>query len=228
MIRVVVVDDQDVIRWGLRAFLDPAEDIVVVGEARSGVEAVKVARQQSADVVLLDVHLPGSDGLAATRELTASPGRHHVDVVVVTTTGEHACAAFDAGAVGFLLKDAPQEEVVTALRTVARGDGWVSPSVARDVIDELTRRRPRHATEACTGQRPAASVLTDREVEIVRALGQGMSNAEIGQALHLVPGTVKCHLTRISAKIGTRDRVQTVVWAFTHGVLPLPSPRPGR
>ncbi|GIG41586.1 DNA-binding response regulator [Cellulomonas phragmiteti] len=210
------------VRWGWRAYLQPAEDIVVVGEAASRVETVALARERDADVVLMDSRLAGSDGLAAIRELT---GRHgpRAAVVVVTTADEHACEAFDAGAVGLLLKDATQDEVVTALRTVARGHGWVTPSVARHVIGELTRRRHRHATEQ---RAPASTVssLTAREIEIVRALGQGMSNAEIGSALHLVPGTVKCHLARISAKIGTRDRVQTVVWAYTHGILPLPSP----
>lgn len=220
MIRVLIADDQMVIRNGFRTFLEPVPDVTVVGEASSGAEAVAEARALAADVVLMDVRMPHGDGLAATRELTrAAPRRVAVIVVTAFDTDEYIFEALDAGAVGFLLKDTRPTELAEAIRLAASGEAMVTPIVTRRVLQEFQRRKAT-GTLASSPRETAAqdAGLTARELEIIRALATGMSNAEIGRALHLVPGTVKAHLTQINTKLGTRDRVQTVVWAFTHGL----------
>lgn len=219
MIRVLIVDDQVVIRRGFRLFLESAHDITVVGEATSGAEAVRKARALHANVVLMDVRMPGGDGLTATRELTQADGQRPVAVIIVTAfdLDEYVFGALEAGAAGVLLKDTGPDALADAVRAVARGEGLVASTVARRVIAEFVRRRTRSDSTNAEADVLDAG-LTTRELEVVRALAQGLSNAEIGRRLHLVPGTVKAHLTRISTKIGTRDRVQTVIWAFTHGI----------
>lgn len=218
MIRVLIADDQMVIRNGFRTFLEPVRDITVVGEASSGAEAVAKARALAADVVLMDVRMPHGDGLAATRELTrAAPRRVAVIVVTAFDTDEYIFEALDAGAVGFLLKDTQPTELAEAIRLAGRGEAMVTPILTRRVLQEFQRRKTTSTLIPSPRESAAHDAgLTTRELEVIRALATGMSNAEIGRALHLVPGTVKAHLTQINTKLGTRDRVQTVVWAFTH------------
>lgn len=221
VIRVLIADDQAVIRCGFRIFLRTADDISVVGDATNGPQAVMLARKLGVDVVLMDVRMPGGDGLAATRALAGPGVIDPIPVIVVTTfdLDEYIFGALDAGAVGFLLKDVEPRGLVDAVRAAAHGEAIVSPSVSSRVVAEFSRRQAHPTADAMAqGSGMTASGLTRRELEIVRALARGMNNAEIAEHLHLVPGTVKTHLARISAKLGTRDRLQTAVWAFEHGL----------
>jgi DNA-binding NarL/FixJ family response regulator len=216
VIRVVLADDQGVVRAGFRMFLETAGDIEVVGEAANGPEAVRLARRLVPDVVCMDVRMPGGDGLAATREIVA--GEPPVPAVLVVTTfdlDEYVFGALEAGASGFVLKDTEPDDLVDAVRRLAAGEGLVDQAVTRRVIAEFARRRP-----AAPAAAEAAEGLTGRETEIVRLLAGGLSNAEIAAELVVEVSTVKSHLGRAMTKIGTRDRVQTVVWAYRHGVTP--------
>ncbi|BBG05539.1 MULTISPECIES: response regulator transcription factor [Pseudonocardia] len=214
MIRVLLVDDQAVVRAGFRMFLELAGGIEVVGEAADGAEAVRLARRLSPDVVCMDVRMPGGNGLIATREIVA--GDPPVPAVLVVTTfdlDEYVFGALEAGASGFVLKDTDPDDLVHAVRRLAAGHGLVDHTVTRRVISEFARRRP--AAEPAAG--PAAD-LTPRETEIVRLLAGGLSNAEIAAELVVETSTVKSHLGRAMTKIGARDRLQTVVWAYRTGV----------
>ena len=216
MIRVLLVDDQSVVRAGFRMFLETAGEIEVVGEAANGPDAVRLARRLAPDVVCMDVRMPGGDGLAATREIVA--GQAPVPAVLVVTTfdlDEYVFGALEAGASGFVLKDTEPDDLVDAVRRLAAGEGLVDQAVTRRVIAEFARRRP-----AATPAGGTADGLTARETEIVRLLAGGLSNAEIAAALVVEVSTVKSHLGRAMTKIGARDRVQTVVWAHQHGVTP--------
>ena len=220
MIRVLLVDDQLVVRRGLRALLADYPDIAIAAEAESGPSAVEIAEREHPDVVLMDVHMPRGDGITATRDLTA--GSSGAVVIVLTTfdLDEYVFGALEAGAVGFLLKDADIEDMVAAVRAAARGDGMVAPAITRRVIAEFARRgqTPGHGhAEERTDDDPAGA-LTPRETEIVKALSQGQSNDQIAEALHLEAGTVKVHLSRIMAKLDLSSRVQVVVWAFRNGI----------
>ncbi|MDY7084199.1 MAG: response regulator transcription factor [Actinomycetota bacterium] len=217
MITVLLADDQPMLRAGFRSLIELAGDITVVGEAADGPEAVRMARLLKPDVVCMDVRMPGGDGLTATREIvgTADPA----PAVLVLTTyelDEYVFGALEAGASGFLLKDAEVDTLVDAIRRLAAGQGMVDQAVTRRVIVEFARRR--RAT-APTGAGP--DLLTAREAEIVRLLAGGLSNAEIAAELVVEVSTVKSHLSRAMTKIGVRDRVQTVVWAYRSGLLPL-------
>ncbi|HEV6955664.1 MAG TPA: response regulator transcription factor [Promicromonospora sp.] len=219
MIRVVLVDDQAVVRAGFRFLLEQAEDIEVVAEAADGPAAVELVRRHAPDVVCMDVRMPGGDGLAATREIVAAPGTRPA-VLVVTTfdLDEYVFGALEAGASGFVLKDCEPEELIDAVRRLADGQGLIDQAVTHRVITEFARRTaPPPATPA--GPDPAAH-LTAREAEIVRRLARGLSNAEIARELVVETSTVKSHLGRAMAKIGTRDRLQTVVWAYQNGLAP--------
>lgn len=219
MIRTIIVDDQQVIRRGFRLFLDGADDIEVVGEASSGPEAVRRARRLEADVVLMDIRMPGGDGLSATRELAGPGVADPVPVIIVTTfdTDDYLYSSLENGAVGFILKDTDPDDLIEAVRAAARGDGLVSPAVTKRIIGEFARRRP----PAEDAARAASELLSAREIDIVRALAEGLSNAEIAERLFLEVSTVKSHLGRITTKLDLRDRVQIVVWAFRHGVADL-------
>lgn len=214
MTRVVLVDDQAVVRAGFAVIL-AYEGIDVVGEASSGTQAVRVVRELRPDVVCMDVRMPGGDGITATRELAGHAAADPVPVLVVSTFAldDYVFGAFEAGASGFLLKDAEPEVLVDAVRRVAAGDGLVDQSLTRRVLDEFARRRA-----PATHDAEAAGLLTPREHEIVTLLCRGSSNAEIAAALHLEASTVKSHLGRVMTKTATRDRVQLVVWAFEHGI----------
>lgn len=215
MIRVLLVDDQAVVRAGFRVILEEADDITVVGEAGGGREGVEQARRLRPDVICMDVRMPGGDGLAATRavvsELDPAPA-----VLVVTTfdLDEYVFGALEAGASGFVLKDTDPDDLIAAVRQLAAGFGLVDQSVTRRVIAEFARRRPREA-----GGAAALASLTAREAEIVRLLARGLSNAEIAAELVVETSTVKSHLGRAMSKIGTRDRLQTVVWAYQNNLV---------
>lgn len=215
MTRVVLVDDQAVVRAGFAVILQ-SEGLEVVGEASNGADAVRVARRERPDVVCMDVRMPGGDGITATRELAGPDVVDPVPVLVVSTfdLDDYVFGALEAGASGFLLKDAEPEVLVDAVRRVAAGDGLVDQTLTRRVIDEFARRRgPVAPDPAATG------LLTAREQEIVALLCRGSSNAEIAAALFLEPSTVKSHLSRIMTKTGARDRVQLVVWAYDTGLV---------
>lgn len=215
MIRVVLADDQSVVRAGFRVILELAGDIQVVGECADGPTAVRLARRLEPDVVCMDVRMPGGDGLTATREITSGETDGSAPAVLVVTTfdlDEYVFGALEAGASGFVLKDTEPDDLVDAVRRLASGYGLVDQAVTRRVIAEFARRRPAHPSV------DAAHQLTARETDIVRLLAQGMSNAEIAQELVIETSTVKSHLGRAMTKIGTRDRVQTVVWAYQNGM----------
>jgi DNA-binding NarL/FixJ family response regulator len=220
MIRVMLVDDQAVVRAGFRFLLEQADDIEVVAEASNGSMAVQLARRHQPDVVCMDVRMPGGDGLTATREIVAdvpgAPGAATPAVLVVTTfdLDEYVFGALEAGASGFILKDSEPEELIDAVRRLADGHGLIDQAVTHRVITEFARRKARPEPEAGLGAQ-----LTAREAEIVRQLARGLSNAEIAKELVVETSTVKSHLGRAMAKVGTRDRLQTVVWAYQNGLV---------
>ncbi|WP_454083722.1 response regulator [Georgenia sp. Marseille-Q6866] len=214
MIRVALVDDQLVVRAGFRVLLEDAGDIEIVGEASSGPEAVTMVRRTRPDVVCMDVRMPGGDGLAATRQIVAERDGDLPSVLVMTTFNldEYVFGALEAGASGFVLKDSDPDDVADAIRRLSRGEGMIDQTVTRRVISEFARRRPAPDPDE------AAGVLTPRERDIIRLLAEGMSNVEIAAALYVEPSTVKSHLGRAMTKLGTRDRLQTAVWAYRSGV----------
>ena len=203
-LRVVIADDQPLMRAGFKAVLEASGDIVVVGEASDGAEAVAVATREQPDVVLMDIRMPVMDGIEATRRLPRQR------VLILTTFGldEYIVLALRAGASGFLLKDAPTERVVEAVRAVAAGDAVLSPTVTRQLLDQVARRLP-----APVGT-PELAALTEREHEILLLLAAGLSNAEIATALVVADATVKTHVSNVLGKLGLRDRVQAVIYAY--------------
>ena len=216
-IRVVVADDQALVRGGFHKILDADPTIDVVGEASDGLEAVSLVRQLRPDVVLMDVRMPNLDGLEATRRLVAD----HADVrvLIVTTFGldDEVMAALRAGASGFLLKDAPPEDLIAAVRAVARGQALLDPAITGPLIAALAKR-PTTRTEL-TNQ---LEKLTPREREVLELLAQGRSNSDIARALVIAEGTAKTHVASILAKLGLRDRIQCVIFAYESGLI-----RPG-
>ncbi|GAA2699015.1 response regulator [Micromonospora olivasterospora] len=217
MIRVMLVDDQAVVRTGFRVILEQAADIEVVAEASNGDAAVDLARRHWPDVICMDVRMPGGDGLTATRRIVGEATETPPAVLVVTTfdLDEYVFGALESGASGFILKDCEPEELIEAVCRLAGGYGLVDQAVTRRVITEFARRTAAPRTDAV-----AAHQLTAREAEIVRLLAQGLSNVEIATELFIETSTVKSHLGRAMAKIGVRDRLQTVVWAYQNGVVP--------
>ena len=215
MIRVLLVDDQSVVRAGFRVILDLVDDIEVVGECGDGPTAVELAERLRPDVICMDVRMPGGDGLTATRRILSRAEGDPPEILIVTTfdLDEYVFGALEAGASGFILKDTDPDDLIDAVRRLANGYGLVDQAVTRRVMAEFARRGPTRSAATET-----LDLLTAREVEIVRLLAQGMSNAEIGEALFIETSTVKSHLGRVMTKIGTRDRLQTVVWAYQNGV----------
>lgn len=215
MIRVVVADDQPVVRSGFRAILDAQPDLEVVGEAADGAEAVAVARRVQPDVALLDIRMPVLDGIEATRRLAGAGVADPVAVLVMTTfdLDDYVYEALRAGASGFLLKDVTREELVVAVRQVARGDALLAPSVTRRLIESFTRRPPN------LGPDPTLAGLTPREDEVFRLLARGLTNAEIAADLFLGEATVKSHVAHVLMKLGVRDRVHAVIRAYEAGVV---------
>ena len=222
-IRVVVADDQDLVRSGYRAILGTYPDIVVAGEARDGEEAVLVAQRVKPDVVLMDVRMPRRNGIEATRDITANPTLARTHVLVLTTfdIDEYVYDALAAGASGFLLKDADPDEIAAAVRVVAEGDALIQPSVMKRLVERFVATRPRTGAGAVSGQsrRQVLEGLTGREREILSLVARGISNDEIGSELFISPATVKTHLSRVMAKTGAHDRAGLVVFAYESGLV---------
>jgi DNA-binding NarL/FixJ family response regulator len=217
VIRVAIADDQALVRDGLRMMLAVEPDIEVVGEAGDGREALEVVRRTAPDVVLMDVRMPELDGIEATRTLAAAGSPVRVLALTTFDLDEYVYAAMRAGASGFLLKDARREQLVAAVRTVVSGDLLVAPAVTRRLVEDFCRRPP-----PSDGLPEGARDLTDRELEVTRAIARGLSNAEIAQELYLGETTVKSHVANVLAKLSLRDRVQIVVFAYESGLV-----RPG-
>jgi DNA-binding NarL/FixJ family response regulator len=211
MLRVVIADDQPMMRAGFKAVLESTGDITVVAEAGTGEEAVRAVTELAPDVVLMDIRMPGMDGIEATRQLP----RHRVLILTTFGLDEYIIDALRAGASGFLLKDAPTEEVVAAVRAVAAGDAVLSAPVTRQLLDQIARRLP----AAVSRQPSELDALTQREQEVLRMLASGLSNAEIAAALVVSEATVKSHVSALLGKLGLRDRVQAVIYAYETGLI---------
>ncbi len=216
-VRVLLVDDQELVRAGFRMILDAEADIDVIAEASDGAEAVESVRLNTPDVVLMDVRMPNLDGIEATRRILGLEGDTKVLMLTTFDMDEYVYEALRAGASGFLLKDVPPEQLVTAIKVVAAGEALLSPSVTRRVIEEFTKRPPQR-----TGPPPELEELTAREVEVLQLIARGLSNAEIAKELFVSETTVKTHVARVLMKCGLRDRVQAVVLAYETGLV-----RPG-
>ena len=215
MIRVVLVDDEQLVRSGLRMILESAGDIEVVGEAADGGGAVEQVRLHRPDAVLMDIRMPAMDGLAATRELTALPDPPKVIMLTTFELDEYVHAALENGAVGFLLKDTPPRDLIQGVRTVAEGNAMLAPTVTRRLITEFASRSSAQAVAA----RRRLETLTGREREVTVAVAQGLSNAEIGRRLFMSEATVKAHVSSILAKLGLSNRVQAAILAHDAGLL---------
>jgi DNA-binding NarL/FixJ family response regulator len=212
-IRVILADDQPLVRAGLRMLIDQTPDIDVAGEAGTGTDAVQLTRDTGADVVVMDIRMPGMDGIEATQLITAGDTRARVLVLTTFDDDDYVYGALRAGASGFLVKDMALEDILTAIRVVATGDAMIAPGVTRRLIGQFTGQ-PR------SGRSPKEIAgITDREREVLRLVGLGMSNAEIAAALYITPGTAKTHVARLLAKLGARDRVQLVITAYQAGLV---------
>jgi DNA-binding NarL/FixJ family response regulator len=222
VIRIVVADDHQVVRTGFAALLDTQPDFAVVGTASDGAEAVRICRDLHPDVVLMDVRMPGTDGIEATRQLTGS-GQGGPRILILTTfdLDEYVYDALCAGASGFLLKDVTAERLFDAVRVVAAGEALLAPTVTRRLISEFSRLRPNAAAPATAG----LAALTPRETEVLRLVAEGLSNPEIAARLVVTEETVKTHVSRVLSKLGLRDRTQAVVTAYESGLV---VPRSGR
>ncbi|MGW0193472.1 response regulator [Nonomuraea sp. NPDC003201] len=207
MIRVLVVDDEELVRSGLRLILEAAGDIAVAGEARDGAEAVSAVRRLRPEVVLMDVRMPGMDGLTAAARLLSEPDAPKLIMLTTFDLDAYVHEALRLGAVGFLLKDTPPRELAAAVRTVAGGQAMLSPSVTRRLIASYANRAPSRAEVA----RRQLDRLTGREEDVIGAVARGLSNAEIGRELRLTEATVKAHVSRVLAKLGLANRVQAAI-----------------
>jgi DNA-binding NarL/FixJ family response regulator len=218
-IRVLVADDQRLVRTGFSAILSTEPDIEVVGEAANGVEAVALAKATRPDVVLMDIRMPVMDGVEATEQLAGPMATHPTKVLILTTfdIDELVHNALRAGASGFLLKDAPPEELVRAIRVIAAGDALLAPSVTRRLLDTFAGQRREHAMSPVATE--AVARLTDREREVLIHMARGLSNSEVATAMYLGETTVKTYVGRILSKLAARDRVQAVVTAFDAGLV---------
>ncbi|MEV0705892.1 response regulator transcription factor [Saccharopolyspora sp. NPDC050389] len=221
-IRVLVVDDQALVRGSFRLLVDTAPGLAAVGEAATGGEAVAAARRERPDVVLMDVRMPDVDGIEGTRRICGDPGLTGVRVLILTTfdLDEYVDAALRAGASGFLLKDTPPADLLAAIRVVAAGDGLLAPSVTRRLIAEFTRRSEPPEVPAC-----ALNSLTGRKLEVLALVARGLSNAELADHLRLAMPTVKTHIGRLLAKLHARDRAQLVIAAYETGLITPKTPR---
>ena len=219
MIRVLVADDQALVRGSFRLLVETDPGLEVIGEAATGAEAVEVATRDKPDVLLMDIRMPVMDGIEATRQITASGQTAGVRVLILTTfdLDDYVYAALRAGASGFLLKDTPPADLLTAIRIIAAGDALLAPAITRRLIAEFARRPQ-------PSQQPVAALagVTGREREVLTLIGRGLSNPEIAQALHVTMATTKTHVSRLLAKLGARDRAQLVMVAYETGLV-----RPG-
>jgi len=214
VVSVVIADDEALVRAGFRAILEVAGDIEVVGEAADGDEAIDVVRQLQPDVALLDIQMPRLNGLEATRQILALPSPPRVIIVTTFDLDEHVYEAMRIGASGFLVKDTPREQLVTAVRTVSDGDALLSSSVARRLVERFVAQPTRVRSAA-----PAVERLSARERDVWRALARGLSNAEIGRELFISEATVKTHVARVLAKLELRDRSQAIIAAYESGLV---------
>ncbi|GAB3911720.1 response regulator transcription factor [Kibdelosporangium lantanae] len=213
-VRIVLADDQPLIRNGLRVLIADTPDLTVVGEAGTGVDAVAVARDVRPDVVVMDIRMPGMDGIEATRQLVADPEPPHVLVLTTFDEDEHVYGALRAGASGFLVKDMALEDILAAIRVVANGDALIAPSVTRRLIAGFVRN-------PAPARRPVAGI-TDREREVLTLVGRGLSNGEIAKELHISAATAKAHVARLFTKLDARDRVHLVIIAYETGLVSPP------
>jgi DNA-binding NarL/FixJ family response regulator len=214
-VKVLLVDDQELVRTGFRMVLDAQPGIEVVGEAADGRAALEVLRAISADVVLMDVRMPRMDGIEATRHICARPDCPKVIILTTFDLDEYAFSALKAGAAGFLLKDAGPEQLIEAIHAVSSGDAVVAPSTTRRLIDRFVQ----HIPDKDSGADAALETLTAREAEVLKLVARGMSNGEIAATLYVSEATVKTHVGRILSKLGLRDRVQAVVFAYETGLI---------
>ncbi len=218
MISVLIVDDQDLVREGLRMLLEAEPDLAVAGEAADGGQALAQARLLDPDVILMDVRMPGMNGIEATTRLVQAGSRARILMLTTFNLDQYVYHAMKAGASGFLLKDASGEQLAAAVRTVSAGQALLAPAITRRLIEDF-----------CNGPAPGAAAagetgrLSERELDVVRLVAQGMSNAEIAAKLYLSEATIKSHIARVLAKLGLRDRVQVAVFAYEKGIV-----RPGR
>ncbi|MPZ91141.1 MAG: response regulator [Actinobacteria bacterium] len=219
MVKVLIADDQALVRTGFRMILDAEDDVEVTGEAADGLEAIAAARSERPDVILMDVRMPNMNGIEATRRLVDKDDVDPIRVLILTTfdLDEYVYDALRAGASGFLLKDAPPENLVQAVRVVARGEGLLAPSITKRLIEEIAQRPPQH-----TAPPEALRSLTQRELEVLQLVARGLSNQEIAKELFVSETTVKTHVGRVLMKLGVRDWVQAVVLAYESGIV-----RPG-
>ncbi|HEX8631914.1 MAG TPA: response regulator transcription factor [Catenuloplanes sp.] len=215
-IRVVLADDQPLVRAGLRVLISDTPDISVVGEAATGAEAVRRVRDTSPDVVMMDIRMPGMDGIEATRMITAGPGTARVVMLTTFDDDDHVYAALRAGASGFLVKDMALEDLLGAIRVVAAGDALIAPSVTRRLIEVFAGQ------SAPPGPRRTVLGITDREREVLTLVGRGMSNSEIAAHLVISMGTAKAHVARLFTKLDARDRVHLVIIAYEAGLVAPP------
>ncbi|MFF1547451.1 response regulator [Streptomyces sp. NPDC058291] len=213
--RVLICDDQELIRMGLRMVVDSQPDLTVVGEAADGEAAIASVAALRPDLVLMDVRMPGLDGLAATEQLCARPHAPRILVVTTFDLDEYAYAALRAGANGFLVKDAPAEEILVTVRAVLRGEFMVAPSLTRRLVERFVL----HAPASAPAQRSRLAALTGREREVLALVARGLANAEIADRLFVGETTVKTHLGRILTKLGLRDRVHAVIFAYESGLV---------
>lgn len=214
-IRVLIVDDHELIRRGMRMVLDAEDDIQVVGEAVSGAEAVHLADDLRPDVVLMDIRMPEMDGIEATRRIVRGTPTSRVLVLTTFDLDEYAFGSLRAGASGFLLKNTPPAQLTTAIRAIAAGDALVSPRVTRSMLDLFATRLPRQSESDDS----RLSVLTERERDVFLAIAKGYNNTEIGESLYVSESTVKTHVGRILMKLDLRDRVQAVILAYEAGLV---------
>jgi DNA-binding NarL/FixJ family response regulator len=214
MTTVLIADDQPLQRMGFRMLLDGTPGMSVVGEAAAGAEAVRMVEQTRPDVVLMDVRMPGMDGIEATRRITAAGSRTHVLILTTFDLDEYVYAGLRAGASGFLLKDARPEELIAGIRAVASGDSVVAPSLTRKLMTAYL-----HDSTPARQADPLLATLSEREREVLEAIGQGATNTEIAERFTLTESTVKKHVGRVLAKIGARDRIQAVIYAYDNGLV---------
>jgi DNA-binding NarL/FixJ family response regulator len=218
MIRVLVADDQALVRAGFGVLIESASDLVVVGMAADGAEAVEIARREQPDVVLMDVRMPVMDGLQATASIVGDPATAGVRVLMLTTfdLDEYVFGALRAGASGFLLKDTPPADLLAGIRLVAGGDALLSPSITRSLIEEFVRRP---AADRPAPPPPKLDGLTERELQVLTLVARGLSNSEIGERLYVTPATAKTHVGRLLMKLEVRDRAQLIIVAYETGLV---------
>jgi len=221
-IRVLVADDQALVRGSFRLLVSTAPDLTPVGEAATGIEAIELARREKPDVVLMDVRMPGLDGIEATRQITADPETSGVRVLILTTfdLDEYVFAALRAGASGYLIKDTPPADLLAAIRVIASGEALLAPRVTRRLIAEFTSR-PDPGPASAAAMRPATALaeVTDREREVLTLIGLGLSSTEVADRLHVSMSTAKTHVGRLLMKLGARDRAQLVIAAYDAGLV---------